>query len=89
MTKYKAAAAIANETMHQIIAACVPGADVAALCQQGDGHIEQLLATVYNDNEDIEKGIALPTCITVNNVLGFHVESETGHLLQPGDVAQM
>eukprot|EP00730_Choanoeca_flexa_P008064 TRINITY_DN12434_c1_g3_i4.p3 TRINITY_DN12434_c1_g3~~TRINITY_DN12434_c1_g3_i4.p3 ORF type:complete len:193 (+),score=28.10 TRINITY_DN12434_c1_g3_i4:101-679(+) len=88
LAKYKAASDIVNATMHQLVANCVPGADVAELSQNSDVHMENLLAEVYQT--DVEKGIAMPTCITRNEVSGFHVEAEAGAaILAPGDVVQI
>eukprot|EP00045_Choanoeca_perplexa_P009985 m.99537 g.99537 ORF g.99537 m.99537 type:complete len:416 (-) comp15100_c0_seq13:429-1676(-) len=88
LAKYKAAADIVNATMLQVVANCLPGADVAELCVKSDSQMEELLSQVYQD--DVEKGIALPTCITRNEMTGFHVEHGSGSaILAAGDVVQI
>ncbi len=54
-----------------MLAACVPGAKVADVCGLGDKTIEDEAAKFYNkkdkDGNKIEKGVAFPTCVSVNN----------------------
>ncbi|EEH52880.1 uncharacterized protein MICPUCDRAFT_52887 [Micromonas pusilla CCMP1545] len=69
--KYKVAAEIANKSLAAVIAACVPGAKVVDACALGDKSIEDEAAKFYNkkgaDGQKIDKGIAFPTCVSVNN----------------------
>lgn len=61
---------------------------MAELCVNSDSRLEELLSQVYETEE--EKGIALPTCITRNEMTGFHVEHAAGAaILAAGDVIQM
>ena len=72
VTKYKAAAEIANKALAQVVLECVPGSKLIDLCQKGDSIIEEQCALVYNKGktgEKIEKGVAFPTCISINNVV--------------------
>ena len=54
-----------------MLAAAVPGAKVCDLCGLGDKTIEAEAAKFYNkkdkDGNKIDKGIAFPTCVSVNN----------------------
>lgn len=62
--KYKKAAAWANETLQLVINASVAGAKVADLCKLGDDAITEKVATLFRG---VEKGIAFPTCVSVNS----------------------
>ena len=54
-----------------MLAAAVPGAKVSDLCGLGDKTVEAEAAKFYNkkdkDGNKIDKGIAFPTCVSVNN----------------------
>lgn len=67
--KYQAAGKIANETLEKIIAKCVAGAGIVDICAFGDDEIEKEVKKVYNKKK-LEKGIAFPTCLSVNEVCG-------------------
>merc|ERR1719331_1997294 len=73
---------------------CVPGADVAGLCEMGDKMIEEETGKLYNkkdkDGRKMEKGIAFPTCISVNEIVGhFSPLKGESRTLQVGDVAKI
>jgi methionine aminopeptidase len=74
--------------------ACIAGAKVLDLCTQGDALILQQTDTVFNkkvDKKPVAKGIAFPTCVSVNNVL-FHccpVEGDAEIVLANGDLVKM
>mmetsp|Transcript_54845 Transcript_54845/g.63068 ORF Transcript_54845/g.63068 Transcript_54845/m.63068 type:complete len:387 (-) Transcript_54845:216-1376(-) len=67
--KYQAAGKIANETLEKIIKKCVPGAGIVDICAFGDEEIEKEVKKVYNKKK-LEKGIAFPTCLSVNEICG-------------------
>ncbi|KAI5057193.1 hypothetical protein GOP47_0027828 [Adiantum capillus-veneris] len=70
VTKYKLAAEIVNKALQVIIAECKPGVKVVDLCERGDSYIREQTANIYkNAKKKIEKGVAFPTCISVNNVV--------------------
>jgi len=68
VTKYKAAAEIVNRTLQGVIQQCVAGKPVSEICQFGDTVIESQCAGIFKSKK-IEKGIAFPTCISVNEVV--------------------
>eukprot|EP01096_Ripella_sp_DP13-Kostka_P017024 TRINITY_DN856_c0_g1_i1.p1 TRINITY_DN856_c0_g1~~TRINITY_DN856_c0_g1_i1.p1 ORF type:complete len:390 (+),score=228.09 TRINITY_DN856_c0_g1_i1:73-1242(+) len=70
LRRYKAAGDVGSRVAAQLAAICVPGADIADLCAQGDRFILKELSEVYKERKDLEKGIAMPTAISVNNVVG-------------------
>jgi methionine aminopeptidase len=86
--KYARAAEVANTVMLQLVARCVPGSSVMELCQLGDAGILELMAAHGDRFGDVEQGIALPTAITLNHMVGFHVETAP-RTLAPGDLVTM
>lgn len=93
-TKYQAAAVIINKTLAMVAENCVPGADIAALCEMGDRMIEEETGKLYNkkdkDGRKMEKGIAFPTCVSVNELIGhFSPLRGESRPLEPGMVAKI
>lgn len=70
LEKYKAAAVVANTVMAALIAKAKPGVKVVELCQAGDDLIAAETAKVYKKNKTILKGVAFPTCVSINNIAG-------------------
>lgn len=71
VTKYKAAAEIANAALKAVIAECKVGAKLVDIADKGDALIEDLASKVYKGKK-IDKGIAFPTCLSVNSVVGHY-----------------
>lgn len=70
VTKYKLAAEIATKALQAVVAEAKPGAKIVDLCEKGDSVIAEQCASVYkNAKKKIERGIAFPTCVSVNNVV--------------------
>jgi len=93
-TKYQAAAAIANKALQLVIENCVPEADIASVCELGDRLIEEEVGKLYNkkdkEGRKMEKGVAFPTCISVNDVIGhFSPLKGESRPLKAGDVAKI
>mmetsp|Transcript_15050 Transcript_15050/g.26409 ORF Transcript_15050/g.26409 Transcript_15050/m.26409 type:complete len:204 (+) Transcript_15050:79-690(+) len=65
VTKYRLAADIVNETVQAVVKFATPGRNVLDICKIGDKIIEQKCSTVFKSKK-IEKGIAFPTCVSVN-----------------------
>lgn len=70
VTKYKTAAEIVNKALQLVISECKPKAKIVDLCEKGDAFIREQTGSVYkNAKKKIEKGIAFPTCVSLNNVV--------------------
>ena len=70
----------------------VPGADIFTICRTVDAQIEEQLKLVFasKKTKKLERGIAFPTCISVNDVMGhFSPLADESVALQEGDVAKM
>jgi len=93
-TKYRSAGDIVQKALAKVIEACVPDADICDICELGDKYMEEETGKLYNkkgkDGKKVEKGVAFPTCISVNETLGHYSpmkgESTT---LKAGDVAKI
>ena len=71
---------------------CVPGADIATICNTVDAMIEEEVKKTFasKKSKKLERGIAFPTCISVNHIMGhFSPLLDESALLQDGDVAKM
>eukprot|EP00287_Rhodomonas_sp_CCMP768_P011249 CAMPEP_0196719322 /NCGR_PEP_ID=MMETSP1091-20130531/2338_1 /TAXON_ID=302021 /ORGANISM="Rhodomonas sp., Strain CCMP768" /LENGTH=377 /DNA_ID=CAMNT_0042060249 /DNA_START=26 /DNA_END=1159 /DNA_ORIENTATION=+ len=89
VNKYQFAGKVANAAIQKVAAECAVGKDVAELCELGDSIINQELANVYKGKK-IEKGIAFPTCVSLNNCCGhFSPLKEDSVQLKDGDVAKI
>eukprot|EP01017_Pseudomicrothorax_dubius_P027121 TRINITY_DN3087_c0_g1_i2.p1 TRINITY_DN3087_c0_g1~~TRINITY_DN3087_c0_g1_i2.p1 ORF type:complete len:364 (-),score=126.71 TRINITY_DN3087_c0_g1_i2:36-1127(-) len=87
--KYQAAGKVANIVLEGVIARCVPGARIYDICLWGDNEINNELTKVYNKKR-IEKGLAFPTSISVNEVCGYYSPLKDDEaVLNEGDVAKI
>jgi len=69
--KYQQAGKIANFVLQEVIKKCVPNANIVEVCAFGDALIEKELTKVFNKKK-LEKGIAFPTCLSVNEICGHY-----------------
>eukprot|EP00049_Salpingoeca_infusionum_P017860 m.354681 g.354681 ORF g.354681 m.354681 type:complete len:396 (+) comp17080_c0_seq1:104-1291(+) len=94
VAKYKAAADIANAAMKQVIAGCVSGASVRDLCVSSDAFMHEGTQKVYARKVDgvaIPRGVAFPTCISINNVVCHYspLVSDPDTTIQDGDLVKI
>ena len=71
-TKYQEASKIVNLALEGLITQCVPGAKVLDLCEFGTKVMEASAAKLYTkkvNGKTIDRGIAFPVCISVNNMV--------------------
>ncbi|XP_055530281.1 proliferation-associated protein 2G4 [Wyeomyia smithii] len=89
--KYKTAGAIVNKTLQNLIQSCKVGASAKALCQKGDNLLEQEANKKYKNEDDMKKGIAFPTCLSVNNCICHFSPSKNDpdYTLKAGDVVKI
>jgi methionine aminopeptidase len=79
-TKYQEAARIVNLALEGLVTQCVPGARIMDLCEFGHTVIEsqaQKLYTKKKDGKVIDRGVAFPVCISVNDVVCNHSPLQT------------
>ncbi|GLT92720.1 hypothetical protein SLE2022_105440 [Rubroshorea leprosula] len=91
VTKYKSAAEIVNKALQLVIKECKPKAKVVDLCEQGDSYIREQTGNMYkNVKRKIERGVAFPTCISVNNtVCHFSPLASDESVLEEGDIVKI
>ncbi|GAM23516.1 hypothetical protein SAMD00019534_066910 [Acytostelium subglobosum LB1] len=70
VTCYQSAAVIANLALKHVITKCVDGANILDVCTAGDDLITTELSKTFTKRKGLEKGIAFPTSISVNNCVG-------------------
>lgn len=92
LDKYKAAAAITNAALLRVISQATVGADINKLCQDSDLFIEEELKKIFNNKKSkkLERGIAFPTCVSVNQICGHYSPmADESFKLQEGDLAKI
>jgi len=91
VTKYKMAAEIVNDTLKKILDLCEPGAKVQELCEFGDKLLAEETGKVFKKEKDMKKGIAFPTCVSVNNCICHFspLKSEPDVEIKDGDVVKV
>ncbi|CAB4009226.1 Proliferation-associated 2G4 [Paramuricea clavata] len=67
VTKYKMAGDMANRVLAQVVQATVANVTARTLCAMGDSLIVEETSKVYKNKKEMKKGIAFPTCVSVNN----------------------
>lgn len=91
VTKYKSAADIVNKALQLVISECKPKAKIVDLCEKGDDFIREQSGNMYkNVKKKIERGVAFPTCVSVNNVVGhFSPLASDESVLEEGDMVKI
>ncbi|KAI2649722.1 Proliferation-associated protein 2G4 [Labeo rohita] len=91
VTKYKMGADIANQALKVLIEAAKPGVSVLSLCEKGDAFVTAETGKVFKKEKEIKKGIAFPTCVSVNNcVCHFSpLKSDPDYTLKDGDLVKV
>merc|ERR1712072_779074 len=71
LDKYKAAAQVVDAALKTLAPKLVDGASVVELCKAGDAALEAEVGKVYNlkGAKAVQKGIAYPTAVSVNQTL--------------------
>ncbi|CAI4225512.1 unnamed protein product [Auanema sp. JU1783] len=69
LNKYQKAAEITNAVLKAVIAEVKVGAEVGVLCDLGDKLILEKTSQIFKKEKNVTKGIAMPTCISVDNCI--------------------
>ena len=76
ITKYQEAGKIAQAVLMEVAARCVLGAKIVDICRYGDNLIEERAMAIFRGKNKagkvIERGIAFPVCISVNECGWIH-----------------
>jgi len=92
LDKLKAAAAVTDAALAKAKELAVPGADIHTICQTCDEFIEAELKKTFSSkkSKNLERGIAFPTCISVNQVMGHYSPlADESTQLADGDIAKI
>ncbi|CAD6228681.1 GSCOCG00006496001-RA-CDS [Cotesia congregata] len=91
VTKYKMAGAIVNQVLKQILEKCVAGASVRETCEYADSLLLEETSKVFKKEKELKKGIAFPTCISVNNCICHFspIASEPDLILKDDDMVKV
>jgi len=93
-TKYQEASKIVNLALTGLVSQCLTGATIIELCKFGTTVIETQTSKLYNKKVNgvaVEKGVAFPVCISVNEIICNHSPLETEELLplKAGDIVKI
>ncbi|KAL4228794.1 Proliferation-associated protein 2G4 [Mactra antiquata] len=91
VTKYKMAGDMVNGILKEVIAKCVDGASVLSVCTFGDARLNEETGKVFKKDKDMKKGIAFPTCISVNNCICHFspLKSDPDVTMKTGDIVKI
>jgi len=91
VTKYNMAADIVNSLLKELVAKCKVGQSVGEMCDYGDQQLGERANKVFRKEKEMKKGVAFPTCISINNcVCHFSpLRSEPDVKLADGDVVKI
>jgi curved DNA binding protein len=91
VTKYKMASEITQRVLREIIDRCVPGASIKDTCIYGDKRLNEETLGVFKKDKDVKKGIAFPTCLSVNNYICHFspLVSDPDMILKDDDVVKI
>lgn len=69
----------------------VPGKVAVDLCSLGDKIINDEVGKIFNKAKNVDKGVAFPTSISVNNCAGHYspLSDDRSVVLQEGDLVKM
>jgi len=91
VTKYKNAAEITNKVLKSLIEMCKPDETVLNLCETGDRMLLEETSKVFKKEKEIKKGIAFPTCVSINNCICHFspLKSDAPIALKDGDLVKL
>ncbi|XP_062519204.1 proliferation-associated protein 2G4-like [Corticium candelabrum] len=91
VTKYKLAGEMANRVLQCLLKEATAGKPVLSLCERGDALIAEETGKVFKKEKEMKKGVAFPTCISINNcVCHFSpLRTDPEVVLVDGDVVKI
>lgn len=77
--------------LKQVLEKCVDAASVREICEYGDLLLTEETNKVFKKEKELKKGIAFPTCVSVNNCICHYspVPSESDCILKKEDVVKV
>jgi len=91
VTKYKMAAEIVNKVLKELVDASKVSASVRELCILGDKRLVEETSKAFKKDKKLTKGIAFPTCVSVNNCICHFspLTTEPDVILADGDMVKI
>lgn len=91
VTKYKLAGEIVNRTLNTLIESVKVGVGVKELCDKGDALLLEETGKVFKKEKELKKGIAFPTCLSVNNCICHFspTKNDPDYILKEDDVVKI
>jgi curved DNA binding protein len=91
VTKYSMAGEMANRVLQCLLKEAIAGKSVLSLCELGDRLIVEETGKVFKKEKEMKKGIAFPTCVSVNNCICHFspLRSDLDVVLSDGDVVKI
>lgn len=87
LKKYKVAGKVASKVLDNLVLMAKPGIRVKDICFYGDNQIEAELGKVCKDVT--YKGVAFPTCVSLNNYASHCSDYDSKDVLKDGDLAKI
>jgi methionine aminopeptidase len=77
--------------LKQVLEKCTAGSSVREICEFGDQLIVEETSKVFKKEKELKKGIAFPTCVSVNNCICHFspIASEPDCILKDGDMVKV
>jgi len=89
LNKYKMAAEIVQKIMKELITKCQPGVNIFDVCTYGDQRITEETTSVFKKEKEMKKGIAYPTCISRNNIVGNFSPEQSTEIFEKDDLVKI
>jgi len=91
VTKYKMSAEIVNKVLKELVDACKATGSVRDLCILGDKRLAEETGKAFKKDKKLTKGIAFPTCVSVNNCICHFspLTTEPDVILADGDMVKI
>jgi len=91
VTKYKMSAEIVNKVLKELVDACKATGSVRDLCILGDKRLAEETGKAFKKDKKLTKGIAFPTCVSVNNCICHFspLTTEPDVIMADGDMVKI
>lgn len=91
VTKYKVASEIVNKALKAVVEKSVEDVTLMELCELGDNIIIGETSNVFKKEKEMRRGIAFPTCISINNCICHYspLKSDPELKLKNGDLIKI
>ncbi|CAD5226752.1 unnamed protein product [Bursaphelenchus xylophilus] len=89
--KYTMAGEIVNTVLKELIAKVKEGVTIGELCDHGDNRITELTGKLFKKDPKVNKGLAMPTCVSVDNIVCHYspLKSDEPVALKDGQVVKI